>query len=131
VSLLVCKAWIAIRILPVMRLTLLFLSEYSSAINGTNVYVIYAQTAQFVLGGPACIDTTSLPGTCAPTKTVTVTASATCYGTSEFFPSSFFFFPSLSLFFCLLFLLSFCFRLIPHFLSSPDPSLVLFTLEKP
>ncbi|KAF6816452.1 hypothetical protein CMUS01_12269 [Colletotrichum musicola] len=52
-----------------------------NAINGTNVYVIYAQTPKFSIGGSDCTDPTPLPpagpSTCAPPATVTVTVSKT------------------------------------------------------
>ncbi|TEA12166.1 UPF0619 GPI-anchored membrane protein [Colletotrichum sidae] len=51
-----------------------------NAINGTNVYVIYAQTPKFSIGGPDCADPTPIPAepsTCAPPATVTVTVSKT------------------------------------------------------
>ena len=51
----------------------------SNAINGTNVYVIYAQTDKFSVGGASCVDTTPPPTCEAPvvTATVTVTVSRT------------------------------------------------------
>ncbi|KAK6218429.1 extracellular proline-serine rich protein [Colletotrichum tabaci] len=53
-----------------------------NAINGTNVYVIYAQTSKFSISGADCTDdATTLPpaspSTCAPPSTVTVTVSKT------------------------------------------------------
>ncbi|OLN96786.1 hypothetical protein CCHL11_02407 [Colletotrichum chlorophyti] len=52
-----------------------------NAINGTNVYVIYAQTPKFSISGADCTDPTTLPpaspSTCAPPSTVTVTVSKT------------------------------------------------------
>ncbi|KAK1998004.1 extracellular proline-serine rich protein [Colletotrichum falcatum] len=53
-----------------------------NAINGTNVYVIYAQTPKFSISGADCAGgpTTlppALPSTCAPPSTVTVTVSKT------------------------------------------------------
>ncbi|WYZ46649.1 hypothetical protein EsH8_IX_000874 [Colletotrichum jinshuiense] len=52
-----------------------------NAINGTNVYVIYAQTPKFSVSGADCEDPTTLPpaspSTCAPPSTVTVTVSKT------------------------------------------------------
>lgn len=45
-----------------------------NAINGTNVYVIYAQSPRFTVAGPDCVDpapTTTPPASC-PTVTVTV-----------------------------------------------------------
>ena len=55
-----------------------------SAINGTNVYVIYAQTEGFTITSGACVaptNATSAPGV----VTVTVTAEVTC-GSSTFLP---------------------------------------------
>lgn len=52
----------------------------SNAINGTNVYVIYAQTPKFSISGDDCTDPTPIgaePSTCAPPATVTVTVSKT------------------------------------------------------
>ncbi|KAK1496479.1 extracellular proline-serine rich protein [Colletotrichum cuscutae] len=52
-----------------------------NAINGTNVYVIYAQTPKFSVTGSDCTDPTTLPpaspSACAPPSTVTVTVSKT------------------------------------------------------
>ncbi|KAF9871840.1 hypothetical protein CkaCkLH20_10774 [Colletotrichum karsti] len=51
-----------------------------NAINGTNVYVIYAQTPKFAISGDDCTDPTPIPAepsTCAPPATVTVTVSKT------------------------------------------------------
>ncbi|CCC07836.1 hypothetical protein SMACR_01401 [Sordaria macrospora] len=52
-----------------------------NAINGTNVYVIYAQTPKFFIsGGPCSVDSpfpTGAPSVCAPEATVTVTVSTT------------------------------------------------------
>ncbi|EGZ76751.1 hypothetical protein NEUTE2DRAFT_146499 [Neurospora tetrasperma FGSC 2509] len=52
-----------------------------NAINGTNVYVIYAQTPKFYIsGGPCSVDSpfpTGAPSSCAPAATVTVTVSTT------------------------------------------------------
>ncbi|KAH0433869.1 hypothetical protein CcaCcLH18_05621 [Colletotrichum camelliae] len=51
-----------------------------NAINGTNVYVIYAQTPKFAISGDDCTDPTPIgaePSTCAPPATVTVTVSKT------------------------------------------------------
>ncbi|TKW48322.1 hypothetical protein CTA1_3695 [Colletotrichum tanaceti] len=54
-----------------------------NAINGTNVYVIYAQTPRFSISGADCADDPSptlppaSPSTCAPPSTVTVTVSKT------------------------------------------------------
>lgn len=51
---------------------------YSNAINGTNVYIIYAQTPKFSLAGARCVDplpllpTTTACAAAAPTVTVTV-----------------------------------------------------------
>ncbi|RKU40687.1 hypothetical protein DL546_000798 [Coniochaeta pulveracea] len=42
-----------------------------NAINGTNVYVIYAQTPKFSIGGADCVDPTPAE-TCPPAATVTV-----------------------------------------------------------
>ncbi len=47
----------------------------SNAINGTNVYVIYAQTPKFFIDGDACTDPPT--SSCAPAATVTVTVSTT------------------------------------------------------
>ncbi|KAK3694497.1 Ser-Thr-rich glycosyl-phosphatidyl-inositol-anchored membrane family-domain-containing protein [Podospora appendiculata] len=47
-----------------------------NAINGTNVYVIYAQTDKFYIGGGSCTDPTPSSPTCAA-ATVTVTVSTT------------------------------------------------------
>ncbi|KAK0730911.1 Ser-Thr-rich glycosyl-phosphatidyl-inositol-anchored membrane family-domain-containing protein [Lasiosphaeris hirsuta] len=47
-----------------------------NAINGTNTYVIYAQTPKFYISGGPCIDPTPLTPTCAA-ATVTVTATIT------------------------------------------------------
>ena len=58
----------------------------SNAINGTNVYVIYAQTPKFYVSGKPCEDpTTSAEPTCAPAAaaaTVTVTVSTTILSTT-------------------------------------------------
>ncbi|KAK0630220.1 Ser-Thr-rich glycosyl-phosphatidyl-inositol-anchored membrane family-domain-containing protein [Bombardia bombarda] len=43
-----------------------------NAINGTNVYVIYAQTPKFYIGGGPCKDASSAPTCAAATVTVTV-----------------------------------------------------------
>nr|XP_036582653.1 extracellular proline-serine rich protein [Colletotrichum truncatum]KAF6791444.1 extracellular proline-serine rich protein [Colletotrichum truncatum] len=51
-----------------------------NAINGTNVYVIYAQTPKFAISGADCTDPTPIPAepsVCAPPATVTVTATIT------------------------------------------------------
>lgn len=49
-----------------------------NAINGTNVYVIYAQTPKFSIGGASCQDPVAAePSTCAPAVTVTATVTAT------------------------------------------------------
>ncbi|KAK1980212.1 Ser-Thr-rich glycosyl-phosphatidyl-inositol-anchored membrane family-domain-containing protein, partial [Colletotrichum cereale] len=52
-----------------------------NAINGTNVFVIYAQTPKFSVSGGACTDPTpvppAMPSACAPPSTVTVTVSKT------------------------------------------------------
>ncbi|KAK4209668.1 extracellular proline-serine rich protein [Rhypophila decipiens] len=49
-----------------------------NAINGTNVYVIYAQTEKFFVDGGPCEDApVPSPSTCAPPATVTVTVSTT------------------------------------------------------
>ncbi|EFQ25969.1 developmentally Regulated MAPK Interacting protein [Colletotrichum graminicola] len=52
-----------------------------NAINGTNVYVIYAQTPKFSISGADCTGPTTLPpaspSICAPPSTVTVTVSKT------------------------------------------------------
>lgn len=57
------------------------LCDSSNAINGTNVYVIYAQTPKFFIsGGPCSVDSpfpTAAPSVCAPEATVTVTVSTT------------------------------------------------------
>ncbi|GKT46118.1 uncharacterized protein ColSpa_06299 [Colletotrichum spaethianum] len=57
------------------------LTNHSNAINGTNVYVIYAQTPKFSISGADCTGPTTLPpaspSTCAPPSTVTVTVSKT------------------------------------------------------
>lgn len=53
---------------------------HSNAINGTNVYVIYAQTPKFAIAGDDCTDPSPIPAepsTCAPPATVTVTVSKT------------------------------------------------------
>ena len=59
----------------------------SNAINGTNVYVIYAQTPKFFIDGDACTDPSTSPS-CAPAATVTVTVSTTLssasYSTTPF-----------------------------------------------
>lgn len=50
----------------------------SNAINGTNVYVIYAQTPKFSIAGSACTDepaVTAAPTCAAPTATVTATVT--------------------------------------------------------
>ncbi|TLD18468.1 hypothetical protein PspLS_10345 [Pyricularia sp. CBS 133598] len=47
-----------------------------NAINGTNVYVIYAQTPKFSIAGASCQDpVTAEPSTCAPAVTVTATVT--------------------------------------------------------
>ncbi|KAH8837870.1 hypothetical protein MCOR27_004108 [Pyricularia oryzae] len=47
-----------------------------NAINGTNVYVIYAQTPKFSIGGASCQDPVAAePSTCAPAVTVTATVT--------------------------------------------------------
>ncbi|KAK2608303.1 hypothetical protein N8I77_006921 [Diaporthe amygdali] len=49
-----------------------------NAINGTNVYIIYAQTSKFSIAGGACTDTapvTTAPTCAAPTATVTATVT--------------------------------------------------------
>ena len=65
--------------MPPFFLLALFVS--SNAINGTNVYVIYAQTPKFFISGDACsVDSplpTGAPASCAPEATVTVTVSTT------------------------------------------------------
>ncbi|KAK2036526.1 hypothetical protein LZ31DRAFT_510938 [Colletotrichum somersetense] len=52
-----------------------------NAINGTNVFVIYAQTPKFSISGADCTGPTPLPAAspspCAPPSTVTVTVSKT------------------------------------------------------
>jgi hypothetical protein len=53
------------------------LTRASNAINGTNVYVIYAQTPKFSIGGADCTDLTPSSSTCASAATVTVTVSKT------------------------------------------------------
>lgn len=53
-------------------------SSPSNAINGTNVYVIYAQTPKFSIGGGSCTDepaVTTAPTCAAPTATVTATVT--------------------------------------------------------
>jgi Ser-Thr-rich glycosyl-phosphatidyl-inositol-anchored membrane family len=71
-----------------------------NAINGTNLYVIYAQSPKFSVGGKACVDSTSKPtnttaSTCAKeTITVYVTASSSpssgyVNSTSAPYPTSF------------------------------------------
>ncbi|KAK3329979.1 Ser-Thr-rich glycosyl-phosphatidyl-inositol-anchored membrane family-domain-containing protein [Apodospora peruviana] len=57
-----------------------------NAINGTNVYVIYAQTPKFYISGGPCEDPTPSGPTCAA-ATVTVTVSSTRYGNSTAAPS--------------------------------------------
>lgn len=55
----------------------------SNAINGTNVYIIYAQTPKFSIAGAACTDEPAV--TAAPTcaaATATVTATVTVRGNS-------------------------------------------------
>ena len=51
----------------------------SNAINGTNVYIIYAQTPKFSIAGAACTDeqppVTAAPTCAAPTATVTATVT--------------------------------------------------------
>ena len=48
----------------------------SSAINGTNVYVIYAQSEQFSIAGDDCVDPTPTGSVCtASPTTVTVTVT--------------------------------------------------------
>ncbi|KAK1757809.1 Ser-Thr-rich glycosyl-phosphatidyl-inositol-anchored membrane family-domain-containing protein [Echria macrotheca] len=54
-----------------------------NAINGTNVYVIYAQTPKFYVGGGPCQDTTTPEPTCAAPATVTVTVSTTLSRTNH------------------------------------------------
>ncbi|KAL3477211.1 Ser-Thr-rich glycosyl-phosphatidyl-inositol-anchored membrane family-domain-containing protein [Aspergillus californicus] len=50
-----------------------------SAINGTNVYIIYAQGERFTVGAPLdgsdCVDSAPLPTTCAATTAVSVSVS--------------------------------------------------------
>lgn len=55
----------------------------SNAINGTNVYVIYAQTPKFSIAGAACTDEPAVTAgpTCAA-ATATVTATVTVRGNS-------------------------------------------------
>jgi len=53
-----------------------------NAINGTNTYVIYAQTPKFFVAGDACTDPPSSSSTCAPAATVTVTVSTTLSSSS-------------------------------------------------
>ncbi|TLS22504.1 uncharacterized protein PpBr36_10069 [Pyricularia pennisetigena] len=49
-----------------------------NAINGTNVYVIYAQTPKFSIAGASCQDPVAAePSTCASAVTVTATATVT------------------------------------------------------
>ena len=43
--------------------------------NGTNTYVIYAQTPDFYISGADCTDSTTAAPTCAAAATVTVTVS--------------------------------------------------------
>ena len=47
----------------------------SNAINGTNTYIIYAQTPKFYVGGDACTDPEPTPSCAAATVTVTVRKS--------------------------------------------------------
>lgn len=47
-----------------------------TAINDTNVYVLYAQTAEFNITGDACVDPTTSAACYAPTSTVYVTQTA-------------------------------------------------------
>jgi len=49
----------------------------SNANNGTNTYVIYAQTPKFYITGGPCVDATPAPTCEAPAATVTVTVSKT------------------------------------------------------
>lgn len=51
--------------------------KHSNAINGTNVYIIYAQTDKFSIAGEACTDpaTTASASTCAAAATATVTVT--------------------------------------------------------
>jgi len=44
-----------------------------NAINGTNTYIIYAQTPKFYVGGDACTDPEPTPSCAAATVTVTAT----------------------------------------------------------
>ena len=53
------------------------LTPPSNAINGTNVYVIYAQTPKFYVTGGPCEDAPTPVPTCAAATTVTVTVSTT------------------------------------------------------
>ncbi|KAJ9132422.1 hypothetical protein NKR23_g11208 [Pleurostoma richardsiae] len=53
-----------------------------NAINGTNVYVIYAQTPKFFIEGGPCTDPTPTSSTC-PLATATVTVTKTTYATSN------------------------------------------------
>ncbi|KAM7194016.1 extracellular proline-serine rich protein [Naviculisporaceae sp. PSN 640] len=56
-----------------------------NAINGTNVYVIYAQTEKFSVDGGPCEDAPVTSSTCAPPATVTVTVSTTLSHHSSLF----------------------------------------------
>lgn len=67
-----------------LQIISLTLRPPSNAINGTNVYVIYAQTPKFSIAGAACTDdpaVTQAP-TCAAAPTATVTATVTVRGNS-------------------------------------------------
>jgi hypothetical protein len=52
-----------------------------NAINGTNVYVIYAQTPRFSIKGDDCTDPTTI-STCPPAATVTVSTTLSRNGTA-------------------------------------------------
>ncbi|KAK0734734.1 Ser-Thr-rich glycosyl-phosphatidyl-inositol-anchored membrane family-domain-containing protein [Lasiosphaeria miniovina] len=60
-----------------------------NAINGTNTYVIYAQTPKFFIGGGPCTSPTlDTPPTCAAAATVTVTVSTTLSANSTGKPTT-------------------------------------------